>query len=205
MPLELRTPLCRFVREFSIAMNEIDPEFLFRQHRLTYLTVRMGEEMALPPADLSDACLAAGLHDLGLLPASPSPVGSRQRVNPHLHAQVAYERLRNCGPLAPAAVILLHHTKSWSHEDDNMTGRETPLASQMLYLSEDLLDSISPQVPIPSQGRNLLRRLHEQAGNTLNPFCVEALGRAQSRPEFWPQLARPPAGPLSGFVEMAQA
>jgi putative two-component system response regulator len=123
-------------------------------HRLASLSVRLGEKLRLPEADLKTLRCAGYLHDIGkvavpdsiLLKAGPLTPAEWEIMYLHtIHGEDICRPLRELDPVLP---VIRHHHEKWdgSGYPDGLRGEQIPLLARVLQVA-DIYDALTTPRP----------------------------------------------------------
>ncbi|MFQ5458234.1 MAG: HD domain-containing phosphohydrolase [Myxococcota bacterium] len=171
-----------FVRVFSLAMQDKDPEIFSHVNRVTFLSMLLADRFGFPPEERENLQIGALLHDigkfgLGIPVGKPSEEMNRdERAVFRQHPRRGAEILEPLG-VSPtiSAIIRWHHERhDGSGYPDGLRGDEIPLAVRI--------------VSLVNAYDNMTR--HQRAGEALNDRDVQLELKRQAGREFDPLLVK---------------
>ena len=141
---ELQSAYLAVVSMLADAVEAKDPytkghcEEVSRYARLTARRLGLGER------DVSIACYAALLHDVGKIAVSdgvlnkPGPLLPEEVALVRTHVRVGHDLLRGVPGLAPVARVVLHHHERWDGGGypDQLVGEAIPIASRIVAVAD---------------------------------------------------------------------
>lgn len=121
--------------------------------------VRAGRSLGLAGRELEELWFAATLHDLGKIHGADG------------HALIGANFLQNVPQLAEAQKAIRHHHERWDGQGDpdRLVGEDIPLYARILAVADAYV-----------RGGDM-ERVRAQAGKSLDPRVVEALGKALAK------------------------
>ena len=121
--------------------------------------VRAGRSMGLSGRELEELWFAAILHDLGKIHGENG------------HALIGANFLQNVPQLAEAQKAIRHHHERWDGQGDpdRLVGEDIPLYARILAVANAYVRTGD------------MERVRAQAGKSLDPRVVEALGKALAK------------------------
>jgi HD-GYP domain-containing protein (c-di-GMP phosphodiesterase class II) len=154
--------------------------------RTARYAVPLGHAVGFSPAELNDLCLAALLHDIGVLTLpkhileKDSPLSDEEYALVQSHSRAGAELLAPIPVLRVAALWIAHHHERWDGfgYPYGLRGTLIPLGARVLAVADTFDSLTSPQPYRPSQSvATALQLLELLAGSQLDPDLVKTFVR----------------------------
>jgi HD-GYP domain-containing protein (c-di-GMP phosphodiesterase class II) len=141
---KLRDSMFGLVRCLTSAIDAKDPYTWGHSERVARMAVRLGQQMGLPSASLSDLYLAGLLHDIGKIGIRDSVLQKPGRLTPeefaHIqeHPLIGDRLLSNVKPLAYLRAGVRNHHERWDGRGypDGLAGESIPLQARVLAVAD---------------------------------------------------------------------
>jgi len=170
------------IEGWSRAMDLRDKETEGHSQRVTELTVRLAQGLAMGEEEIVHLRRGALLHDMGKLgvPDSillkPAPLTDEEWAIMHKHPQLAYDMLYSIEYLRPALDIPYCHHEKWDGTGypRGLTGEEIPIAARLFAVVDvwDALTSDRPYRPAWSE-EEALAYIRGQSDKHFDPQVVD--------------------------------
>lgn len=163
--------------------------FLLKNHhrRVAVITYHIGKTFGLTPEQLSNAVLAASLHDIGALSVSERDELIRIDIeNPHPHARLGSYMLESFDPFSDLSKIIFYH--HWSYALDKDYVKEVgpvPIESYIIHLADRVDIAINQTEPILLQLNRIKEIIKERCGTLFHPKVCEAFENVSEINRFW--------------------
>jgi HD-GYP domain-containing protein (c-di-GMP phosphodiesterase class II) len=154
---QLRESLFGLVRCLTAAIDAKDPYTCGHSERVGRIAVRLGEQMQLPPAVLSDLYLAGLLHDIGKIGVPDSvlrrdgPLTEEEHRHVQEHAALGEQLVSAVAPLAHLRPAVRHHHEriDGTGYPDGLAGEAIPLVARILAVADacDAMMTARPHRP----------------------------------------------------------
>lgn len=138
----------------SAALDARDRETEGHSQRVTKWALRIGRQLKLSEAELTNLERGALLHDVGKIGISDNillkagPLTKHERLLMNQHPQLGYNMLREIPFLRPALPVVLHHQEMYdgSGYPAGLRGEEIPLAARIFAVADtyDAMTSTRP-------------------------------------------------------------
>ncbi|MDR3562126.1 MAG: HD domain-containing protein [Negativicutes bacterium] len=187
------TSILKLAIPLSETLDLVSPLVMNHHRKVAYIAYLLGTELNLPLAQKRELLLSGIFHDVGAL-------SRKDRIdsllfdmnNPHQHAEIGYQLLREFGPFATAAkIIRFHHVRWDGGKGQYYAGCKVQLESHIIHLA----DRIAVLLPDPSVVLNKAKKIHQEilrlSGTWFHPDCVEAFGNLVDKEYFWLDAALP--------------
>ena len=184
---ETRSAYVGAIRALAAALDARDPYTAGHSERVSAISVAIGREMDLPPADLDILRLGALLHDIGKIGISdnvlrkPEGLTAEEFEAIKEHPTLGARILRSVPFLAPhLPIVELHHERpdgrGYPH---GFTSDETPMLARIVHVA-DAFDAItSARAYRPARPfAEAIREVWRYAGTQFDAEVVQALVRA---------------------------
>ncbi|HYQ48466.1 MAG TPA: HD domain-containing phosphohydrolase [Thermodesulfovibrionales bacterium] len=177
----------------SDAMDFIDPAIVDHHRQVAYIAYNIGTELGLPRSELKQLVLAGSLHDIGAF-------SLRERrdlmvfevSDPHGHARNGYTLLRLFEPLSAIAPVVRFHHVSWGRgAGREFRGREVPLLSHIIHLSDRIAVLLDKKKEILGQVSGIIDTIRNKAGSMFKPELVDVFRQVAAKEYFWLDLSAP--------------
>lgn len=163
--------------------------FLLKNHhrRVATITWHIGKEMGLSKEQLSNAVLAASLHDIGALKIKERDKLIEMDIeNPHPHARLGCYMLNSFEPFKSISTIIFYH--HWSYEDNNNYPKSmgpVPIESYIIHLADRVDIAINQNAPILLQTRQIKEEIAKRSDILFHPEVYKAFLQACDPDRFW--------------------
>lgn len=192
---ELSVPLSDLINCLSDTIDLVSPALADHHKRVGAIAHALAGQLGLPEAESMDLHAAGNLHDIGALSLTDRIRLQRFEGNePHHHAETGALLLEMFSPLAHLGEIVRFHHARWEGGAGNIQrGREVPLGSHILHLSDRIsvligtMDGISLLTRVPE----IRARIEDASGAMFSPALVEAFSDLSGKESFWLGLAFP--------------
>lgn len=167
----------------SAALDARDRETEGHSQRVTKLALRIGRQLKLSQADLTNLERGSLLHDVGKIGVSDNillkagPLTKHERLLMNQHPQLGYNMLREIPFLKPALPVILHHQEMYdgSGYPAGLRGEEIPLAARIFAVADtyDAMTSARPyRKAMPH--REAIAEIERCSGTQFDPRVVTA-------------------------------
>jgi HD-GYP domain-containing protein (c-di-GMP phosphodiesterase class II) len=207
---QLRDSLFGLVRCLTAAIDAKDPYTWGHSERVARIAVRVGRQMGLAPAVLSDLYLAGLLHDIGKIGIRDGVLQKPGALTPDEYEHVKRHPLTgdrlvaSLRPLAHLRPGVRHHHERWDGKGypDGLAGEEIPLQARILAVADacDAMMAARPYRPALDSDR-IDATLTEGAGSQWDPIVVAQF--MLCREELYAICRRRLADSVFGAVERA--
>lgn len=141
---KLRDSLFGLVRCLTAAIDAKDPYTWGHSERVARIGVRLGKEMGLPAAFLSDLYLAGLLHDIGKIGIrdsvlqKPGKLTDEEFEHIKQHPLIGDRLVSNLKPLAHLRPGVRNHHERWDGKGypDGLKGEQIPLLARLLAVAD---------------------------------------------------------------------
>jgi putative nucleotidyltransferase with HDIG domain len=181
---ESRAAYLGAIRALAAALDARDPYTAGHSERVSALSVLMGRQMQLAPADLDVLRLGALLHDIGKIGVSddvlrkPGALTTEEFEQIKRHPALGARILRQVPFLTPhLPIVELHHERPDGRGYPfGLRGDDIPLAARIVHVA-DAFDAItSARAYRPARARaDAVAELERHSGTQFDPASVEAL------------------------------
>jgi HD-GYP domain-containing protein (c-di-GMP phosphodiesterase class II) len=151
---KLRDSLFGLVRCLTAAIDAKDPHTGGHSERVARIAVRLGREMCLGPAVLSDLYLAGLLHDIGKIGIRDSvlqkagELTAEERLHIQEHVLIGDRLVSVVQPLLHLRTGVRNHHERWDGRGypDGLAGEDIPLEARILAVA-DACDAMMSERP----------------------------------------------------------
>ncbi len=178
----LKDSLFGLVRCLTAAIDAKDPYTWGHSERVARMAVRLGQQMGVPPAALSDLYLAGLLHDVGKIGIRDSVLQKPGRLTPeefaHIqeHPLIGDRLVSNVKALAHLRPGVRSHHERWDGRGypDGLAGDAIPLQARVLAVADscDAMMATRPYRPALPPDR-IDAVMAEGAGAQWDPRLIE--------------------------------
>lgn len=170
---------------------------------VAYISLRLGEELGLPPAKQAELVLAGLLHDVGALSLQERLDALRFDFDDsQRHAERGYQFLKAFEPLENVAGLIRYHHVPWNYGTGMTVNDErVPFASHIINLADRTAISINHSEAILDQVKSIQRRISDRSGSLFVPEIVNAFTDLSTREYFWFDLASPTTSIINAISE----
>jgi HD-GYP domain-containing protein (c-di-GMP phosphodiesterase class II) len=175
----------------SEAMDLVHPSLRDHHLRVAYCSLKLAEELGLPPETQQEIIFAGSLHDCGALSLKEKMDALHfEANNPHHHAELSYKLLNPFKPLKTAAEISRFHHVNWEKgEGAHFRGLEVPEESHLVHLADRIAVLISRKDHVLNQVEDITRKIEEKSDIMFMAPHVEAFLSLSKRECFFLDLA----------------
>lgn len=186
----LNVTLFDLAKSLSSATDLINEDMVNHHKRVTYISLRLAEEMSLSSAEIEKIVIAGILHDIGSLSFEDKQnIKNYELVTPHLHAEVGYGLLQKFGHMNEIAEIVRFHHVFWSHgAGEYFADQKIPLGSFIIHLADRVEVLIERNKKILTQVPRIVERINRDKDTKFHPDVVEAFNKISHREYFWLDL-----------------
>ncbi len=183
--------IASIVESFSQVIDFVDPSARNHHLRVSLIASAIAREYGLSPEDISQICLAACFHDIGIF-SLHEKIASLE-FQPHIsdinrHGEVGYFLLKDIPKFHYVARIIRHHHVRWEiHPYSREMEKEIPLGSYIIHLADRIEVSIRRNMSKfgVNREKEVVELVEKEAGKTFMPELVEAFKAISSRLGFW--------------------
>jgi HD-GYP domain-containing protein (c-di-GMP phosphodiesterase class II) len=179
---KLRDSLFGLVRCLTAAIDAKDPYTWGHSERVARIAVRLGEQMGLPAAVLSDLYLAGLLHDIGKIGIrdcvlqKPGRLTDEEMEHIKQHPLIGDRLVSNLRPLQHLRPGVRHHHERFDGKGypDGLAGEAIPLQARIMAVADscDAMMAARPYRPgLPPERIDLI--MAEGAGTQWDPAVIE--------------------------------
>lgn len=170
----------------SAAIDARDARAAGHSLRVERVSLAIGRELGLSPAELEVLSLAARLHDVGKVAVpeaillKPAPLDEEEWHLVRRHPEEGARLIERLGFLADALPAIRHHHERYdgSGYPDGLAGEEIPLGARIIHVADALDAMLTPRsYRAPLSPAEALAELRRGAGRQFCPRCLEALDR----------------------------
>jgi HD-GYP domain-containing protein (c-di-GMP phosphodiesterase class II) len=161
--------------------------------RVTELSLRIGDQLALGVGELRDLAFAARLHDIGKVGVpdavlhKPGPLAPNEKQLMEGHAVEGADLIEQIPGLAGVARVVRHHHERFDGEGypDRLAGRDIPLSSRILAVADAYVAMTEDRPYRRARPRfEVDREFRDCTGSQFDPWVVGALRQVVSeRPQ----------------------
>ncbi len=189
MPGKMGIALHRLVLSLSEALDWVRSDTADQRQRLTYIALRIAQQMEVRPGELRDMFLAAALQEPVLKGVSHS-----------VSCDEACERAETVGAdqvaaaaVAPAMELLESvawtarcRRVRWEHgAGDEVDGRPVRLASHILGVADSVSKVVDRNFPVLAQAESITKQITAETGRTHHHAPVAAFEQLARTEAFW--------------------
>lgn len=188
MILGTQIPLSQLVMALSKAIDLISQDVANHQLQVSYISLALGTETALPSRDKNDLVIAGALHDVGALSLKNrlSMLDFEIEI-PYEHEETGYLLLKDFEPFSSAASLIRHHHACWG----NAGSQNIAIGSHILHLADRISVLIDKNQEILGQADRIFSTVSRHSGKMFMPELVDAFERISKREYFWLEAASP--------------
>jgi HD-GYP domain-containing protein (c-di-GMP phosphodiesterase class II) len=160
---KLRDSLFGLVRCLTASIDAKDPYTWGHSERVARIAVRLGKEMGLPSAFLSDLYLAGLLHDIGKIGVAdavlqkPGKLTDEEYEHIKQHVLIGDRLVSTMKPLAHLKPGVRNHHERWDGKGypDGLRGEKVPLMARLLAVADgcDAMMAARPYRPALAPAR----------------------------------------------------
>ncbi len=184
---KIQASFIKTIESLARTLEARDPETRDHSLRVTEYSVRIAEDLDLPPRDIENIRVAAALHDIGKLGIRERVLDKEQSLrweeieHIHRHPLIAAEILGPIDELKEIILLIKHHHENYdgSGYPEGRSGEDIPLGSRIIAVADsfDAITSTRPYREALSE-EFAVREIREHAGQQFDPKVVEAFLRA---------------------------
>jgi putative two-component system response regulator len=175
-----------FVRVFSLAMQEKDPEMFAHVNRVTFFSMLLADKFGFPAEEKDNLQVGALLHDIGRLGAGRPGAcvsGDLDAAQWKVFREHPLRGIEILDPLEVSPTILAivrsHHERyDGTGFPDGLRGEEIPLAARIVSLANAYDDMAAARRSLTPMGEpDVQLELKRGAGTAFDPLLVKAFLR----------------------------
>ena len=169
---------------FSLALDLAENKKFEHAQRTAYIALTLAREMGTPREQLRDIYASALLHDIGMVNALAEAEADLKLLENHC---MAGRDVVSTLPLSPqvSEYILWHHANWDGNGPFELSGKEIPLGSQIVYLADQLDYHMVSMTDSQTERHNVIDYIKSAAGKRFSPEIVEAFLMVQEKEVFW--------------------
>ncbi len=176
-----------FVRVFSLAMQDKDPEIFSHVNRVTFYSLLLADRFGFPIEERENLQIGALLHDIGKFgleipagkPAEEMTRDEMDRVREHPRRGAAILEPLGVSPTISAIVRWHHERHDGSGYPDGLRGEDIPLAVRIVALANAYDDmSRGRELRSALSDRDVQFEMKRTAGTKFDPLLVKTFLRA---------------------------
>jgi putative two-component system response regulator len=166
----------------SHALDLRDRETEGHSRRVTEVTIKLAQALAIPDEEITHIRRGSLMHDIGKIGIpdailhKPEPLADEEWTTMRKHPQFAYDMLASIEYLRPALVIPYNHHEKWDGTGypRGLKEEEIPISARLFAIADvwDALTSDRPYRPAWTQ-EQALAYIREQSGKHFDPKVVE--------------------------------
>lgn len=182
--LTVKIDLFDLIFGFAKAIDLINPLLDKHHYRVTYLSLRIAEELKLDSDTRQRIFLAGMLHDIGAISFPPSLSSLKfTDFEPQNHAYIGEILISIFEPFKEIAKIVKYHHAAYNSEDITV-----PLESRIICLADRIVVAIDDQSEILKQRDGILDYVKEFSGKLFDPVLVELFTKISYKEFIWFEL-----------------
>ncbi|MCF7811403.1 HD domain-containing protein [bacterium] len=174
----------------SMAMDIINPTLMNHHKQVAYLSHALALEYGLSDSERKNLVFAGSVHDIGALKLKERlELKNYMPENPHEHAEFGYRLLKTMEALSPEAELVRFHHVHWDKGQGlRFKGKDVPLGSHIIHLSDRISALIDPSRNILGQMKEIKNRIIEQKDKMFHPDLIDAFLSMSDKEYFWLDL-----------------
>lgn len=191
MGLKFQINIFSTLRALSAASELTDLKIFNHSERVTYITMKIAEELELSQSTKHTLMKASLLHDVGVassyekllvvdLSSEPSQVAP--------HCRSGAKLLEETKMFANLNEVVLRHHDPWNGPSLVDEQDKPDFLSQIICIADRIDSLIDTSVYILWQKSNILDYLKQHSGTTFNPELVEIMLKIGGKDSFWLDL-----------------
>lgn len=187
---EKMVSLFELTLQLSRASDMVSPVLNNHQRQVAYITYNLGEELGLSDKKLREVSVAAILHDIGGLNLQERISVLRfEAINPHQHARIGWQLLKDYREFTDIAWMIKFHHVDWNDgEGLRFQGEAVMTESHLIHMADRIATQIVKGEKIIHQVDRIYERIFAAAGRKFNPEYVKAFERLKEKEYFWYDL-----------------
>ena len=186
------TLLGGYVRALTAELEEHDPSTGRHSRRVAVLSVRVAEQMGLPPHRVRRLAIAGLVHDIGKLRIDPDVLNKPARLTDEeyeqikKHPELGVALLRHLGGFDEVLAIVEAHHERWAGGGypHGLAGDEIPLEARILTAC-DVYDALTEKRVYRDAwpAERAVALIKDETGTTFDPGCADSLLAVLAGPE----------------------
>jgi putative nucleotidyltransferase with HDIG domain len=176
--------------QLSRASDMVSPVLNNHQRQVAYITYNLGEELGLDEKKLREVSVAAILHDIGGLNLQERINVLRfEALNPHQHARIGWQLLKDYREFTDIAWMIKFHHVDWDEGRGLLFDGEVVFPeSHLIHLADRIATQIVKGEKIINQKERIYQRILDATGRKFNPDYVRAFASLKEKEFFWYDL-----------------
>lgn len=183
---QLNIQISDLVYGLSSSLDLVSPALVNHHRQVLGFSAKLAEAFNLSDQEKSDICIAAMLHDIGVVAFNREVNLIFEDASINCHAELGYRLMKGFKPFASAAKLVRYHHR---HHDDGTIladgGGPLPLGSGIIHLANWVASRLEPHCCVLSQAEDIRRWMSEESAGVFIPEVVEAFLRESSKECFW--------------------
>ncbi|MBA3002819.1 MAG: HD domain-containing protein [Desulfurivibrio sp.] len=177
----------------TAATDLISPVLVDHHKKVSFVAATIGKTLGLDEHSLRRLILAAAVHDIGGLSIKTRvQTFEFELTDPDRHTLPGYSLLSGFEPFADLAKIIRFHHVYWQDGQGTMDrGKDVPLLSHLVHLSDRIAVQLAPNREILNQKKDIVQRITTESGEMFVPDQVEAFLEVAGKEVFWLDLVSP--------------
>jgi HD-GYP domain-containing protein (c-di-GMP phosphodiesterase class II) len=190
---KIRINLFDLLTCFTNSENLISEQLAYHNQRVAYLAYRLAVQMNLPIKQQYELFIASLVHDIGALSSGEKlELVEKEPANANSHAFRGAKLIEEFKPLQKHASIIRYHHIPWNYGNGSKyKGKNVPLESHIVHLSDQVCIAIKSEGNILSQVPDILSSIQRKSGSLFKPDMVEALVELSGKEYIWLDLVSP--------------
>lgn len=189
----------------SDTLDLVSPKLVNHHRRVALIAYLIGAELQLPLKQRRNLLLAGVFHDIGALSMHEKlDFLAFEIANPHTHAEIGYQLLRNFYPFSSVAGIVRHHHVPWNYGEGKRL-RDAPVSqeSHIIHLADRIAVMIPDQMSVLGRAEEIMQAIRRKSGELFVPELVDCVGELAKREHFWLDAASAkPTEPLHDIINL---
>lgn len=177
----------------SNALDMGDAAVFKHSRRVAYIALELAEDLNLAKKDKENLVLAALIHDIGIISSREKEDAQRNflvsETMTEAHCKLGAELTQKIRFLPEISDIIYYHHHNWDGGNfDQLSGKNIPLASRIIYLADRIDSLINHKEFIFSQVEDILFKINNRSGSWFDPTLVDSFLKIAKKESFWLNL-----------------
>ncbi|NVO00047.1 MAG: HD domain-containing protein [Geobacteraceae bacterium] len=183
MPGNLQVQTMELVHGLSTAIDLVSPSLVNHHRQVFGLSYKLAETLRLGDQEMSDICIAAMLHDIGVVAFNQGVDTAFDDSSVNDHAEMGYRLMKRFKPFAAAAEIVRNHHRHASSVRE--TGYEQSVGSSIIHLADQISARLDAGLCVLTQSENIRNWVKNEKSGMFLPDVVEVFLQKSAREDFW--------------------
>lgn len=181
----LNIQISDLVYGLSAALDLVSPALVSHHRQVLGFSAKIAETFSLGDQEKNDICIAAMLHDIGVVAFNREVDLVFEDASINNHAELGYRLMKSFNPFAGAAKMVRYHHRHWDAKAAAAGASSIALGSGIIHLADRVATRLDQHRCVLSQSEAIRSWIKEESGGVFVPDVVEAFLRESTKEYFW--------------------